>query len=211
MRKLIHKAIRLDSKCLAFAALWLFTASMRSETLHGVVVSVSTNGTIVREMIPQYETRTFRQSVNSIQRIGGAVLGGGGPTTTRVKVGEVRGDLLFVRNAPPNYIADERISWSVIATQFQTNGIWVVDYEPPRDYAAEAAQAKAAALAARMAQATNGVGGAQYTLGLGYASGIGVERNPELARYWLEKAATNGFPKATNMLNKLSPPRHQPQ
>jgi hypothetical protein len=55
-------------------------------------------------------------------------------------------------------------------------------------------------LAFQKLQATNGVGYAQYELGLRYLNGDGLPKNLELARHWLTRAATNGFPQAVTQL-----------
>jgi len=61
------------------------------------------------------------------------------------------------------------------------------------DRNSEAAEAMAAGLRSKKMAATNGVGRAQYSLGIHYLT---VETNLELARHWLSKAATNGYPDA---------------
>jgi hypothetical protein len=52
-------------------------------------------------------------------------------------------------------------------------------------------------------QADAGDGFAQFRLGEIYLHGEGVETNFVLAQKWFGIAATNGFPEATNFLNKL--------
>jgi hypothetical protein len=49
-------------------------------------------------------------------------------------------------------------------------------------------------------QATNGLGIFQYELGLRYLRGDGVETNIDLARLWLARAQTNGYPNAVTNL-----------
>ena len=44
---------------------------------------------------------------------------------------------------------------------------------------------------------------AQYDLGVRYLKGDGVEANPEQARYWLERAATNGNSLAVKKLEEI--------
>jgi hypothetical protein len=42
----------------------------------------------------------------------------------------------------------------------------------------------------------------QFELGERYLKGIGVESNAPLSRFWLLRAATNGFPEASNLLQR---------
>lgn len=55
-------------------------------------------------------------------------------------------------------------------------------------------------LRTRLMAASNGVGRAQYSIGLAYLRGDGLPQNPDLARYWLGRAATNGYPDALKQL-----------
>lgn len=58
-------------------------------------------------------------------------------------------------------------------------------------------------LAYQMQQASNGFPSFQITLGKRYLTGDGVETNLALAKHWLQSAATNGEPIATNLLSRL--------
>jgi TPR repeat protein len=61
----------------------------------------------------------------------------------------------------------------------------------------EAKRLKEAKIASfQLQQASNGIGYAQYEIGLRYLNGNGVETNIGLARYWLTKSMSNGFPNA---------------
>ena len=55
-----------------------------------------------------------------------------------------------------------------------------------------------------LAQATNGSSSAEYSLGLRYLNGQGVETNKALAIEWLRKAAAQGNTEASNRLEKLA-------
>ena len=56
----------------------------------------------------------------------------------------------------------------------------------------------------RKSQATNGIGYAQFDLGLQYLRGTdGLDRNHNLALFWLTRAATNGYPDALSNLSNL--------
>ncbi|MFA7268112.1 MAG: hypothetical protein WC073_02085 [Sterolibacterium sp.] len=52
---------------------------------------------------------------------------------------------------------------------------------------------------------TLGVPEAEYRLGLMYAEGLGVQRNPRLAAYWLNQAAKQNFPGASDALALIKP------
>jgi hypothetical protein len=52
-------------------------------------------------------------------------------------------------------------------------------------------------------RAASGSASAQYDLGVRYLDGDGVEKNPELARKWLEASAKNGNRQAAKKLESL--------
>ena len=52
---------------------------------------------------------------------------------------------------------------------------------------------------------TLGVPEAEFRLGLMYAEGLGVQKNPRLAAYWLNQAAQQKFPGARDALASLKP------
>jgi len=52
-------------------------------------------------------------------------------------------------------------------------------------------------------KAQNGDGFAQYRLGEIYLHGEGTDTNTVYARHYLEMAVTNGYPEATNLLDKI--------
>jgi TPR repeat protein len=55
----------------------------------------------------------------------------------------------------------------------------------------------------QMDRASNGLPSFQLIIGQRYLRGDGVETNLALARHWLQSAATNGEPIATNLLSQL--------
>lgn len=52
---------------------------------------------------------------------------------------------------------------------------------------------------------TLGVPEAEYRLGMMYAEGLGVPKNPRLAAYWLKQAARQKFPGARDALASIKP------
>lgn len=52
---------------------------------------------------------------------------------------------------------------------------------------------------------TLGVPEAEYRLGMMYAEGLGVQKNPRLAAYWLKQAAQQKFPGARDALASIKP------
>jgi TPR repeat protein len=92
---------------------------------------------------------------------------------------------------------------------------------PAPEDPAKAAIRKAAVLKSTVEwqkkRAEHGSPSAQYDLGVRYLTGDGVERNPALARKWLQAAATNGNRQAATKLSELKkleaspPPRNDGQ
>ncbi len=72
--------------------------------------------------------------------------------------------------------------------------------ESPEARAARESAAAAAVLAFQQEQARKGLPSAQLALGRRHLTGDGVERNPTLARVWLEAAERNGMTEAREWL-----------
>lgn len=75
----------------------------------------------------------------------------------------------------------------------------------PRPPSPEQQKIEANRVASLMVQATNGVASAQYDLALRYLNGKGVEKDANIARAWLEKAASKGHTYAKRALATLPP------
>ena len=75
--------------------------------------------------------------------------------------------------------------------------------ESPEARAARESAAQAAVLAFQQEQARKGLPSAQLALGRRHLTGDGVERNPVLARVWLEAAERNGMAEAREWLARI--------
>ena len=96
------------------------------------------------------------------------------------------------------------ISQFKIVYRVRPTGIVAENRYSPEEKQAMKQAADAKTVTWLLAQATNGSSSAEYSLGLRYLNGQGVETNKALAIEWLRKAAAQGNTEASNRLEKLA-------